>query len=472
MTAIYNNKTQPMRIKKIHFIGIGGSGMGGIAEVLYNLGYDVSGSDIAKNRVTKHLKSLGIKVYIGHKKEQLNDTQAVVISSAIKNDNPEFLYARENRIPIVPRAEMLAELMRFRYGIAVSGTHGKTTTTSLIAHILATANLDPTFIIGGVLNNTGTNAKLGGGSYLVAEADESDASFLHLQPMLSIVTNIDLEHMQTYQNDLSKLENAFLNFISNLPFYGLCILCIDDKGIENIISRVSRSFISYGFSNMADFQAIDINQKCEKMYFKIRDKLNNNTFDIELNLIGRHNILNTLAAIITAIEIGVSINDIKKALKSFQGVSRRLERHGILNIDKKKISLIDDYGHHPNEIKEVIKTIKNTYPNERLIIIFQPHRFSRTRDLFDDFVNVLSTTDALILLNIYPASEKPIANISSHSLAMAIRERGKVGPIVVNNNYDVIDLLPNIVIDGDIVLTLGAGDIGKLAKLLKKAFND
>lgn len=472
MTAIYNNKTQPMRIKKIHFIGIGGSGMGGIAEVLYNLGYDVSGSDIAKNRVTKHLKSLGIKVYIGHKKEQLNDTQAVVISSAIKNDNPEFLYARENRIPIVPRAEMLAELMRFRYGIAVSGTHGKTTTTSLIAHILATANLDPTFIIGGVLNNTGTNAKLGGGSYLVAEADESDASFLHLQPMLSIVTNIDAEHMQTYQNDLSKLENAFLNFISNLPFYGLCILCIDDKGIENIISRVSRSFISYGFSNMADFQAIDINQKGEKMYFKIRDKLNNNTFDIELNLIGRHNILNTLAAIITAIEIGISINDIKKALKSFQGVSRRLERHGILNIDEKKISLIDDYGHHPNEIKEVIKTIKNTYPNKRLIIIFQPHRFSRTRDLFDDFVNVLSTTDALILLNIYPASEKPIVNISSHSLAMAIRERGKVGPIVVNNNYDVIDLLPNIVIDGDIVLTLGAGDIGKLAKLLKKAFND
>ncbi len=472
MTAIYNNKTQPMRIKKIHFIGIGGSGMGGIAEVLYNLGYDVSGSDIAKNRVTKHLKSLGIKIYIGHKKEQLNDTQAVVISSAIKNDNPEFLYARENRIPIVPRAEMLAELMRFRYGIAVSGTHGKTTTTSLIVHILATANLDPTFIIGGVLNNTGTNAKLGGGSYLVAEADESDASFLHLQPMLSIVTNIDAEHMQTYQNDLSKLENAFLNFISNLPFYGLCILCIDDKGIENIISRVSRSFISYGFSNMADFQAIDINQKGEKMYFKIRDKLNNNTFDIELNLMGKHNILNTLAAIITAIEIDVSINDIKKALKSFQGVSRRLERHGILNIDEKKISLIDDYGHHPNEIKEVIKTIKNTYPNKRLIIIFQPHRFSRTRDLFDDFVNVLSTTDALILLNIYPASEKPIVNISSHSLAMAIRERGKVGPIVVNNNYDVIDLLPNIVIDGDIVLTLGAGDIGKLAKLLKKAFND
>ncbi|WXT99675.1 MAG: UDP-N-acetylmuramate--L-alanine ligase [Catillopecten margaritatus gill symbiont] len=457
------------RIKKIHFIGIGGSGMSGIAEVLHNLGYQVSGSDIAQSSVTERLQKLGCDLFYGHHQDNIKAIDAVVISSAISSKNPEVVEARKRHIPIVPRAEMLAEIMRFRFGIAVAGTHGKTTTTSLITHILNTANLDPTYIIGGILNSSGINARLGESDYLVAEADESDASFLLLQPMLSVITNIDQDHMSTYDNDYNKLTDAFINFTSNLPFYGACILCAEDTGVQDILKKITRPTITYGFSDGVDIQALNISQTGRKMYFEVRcHERTVKPFKVELNGIGKHNILNTLASIGVACELGINIEIIQDALKSFAGVARRLDFHGTLAIGDKQALLFDDYGHHPNEIKAVFESLKDTYKDKRLVVIFQPHRYTRTRDLFDDFAHALSKVDALILLDVYPANEHPIANINSGTLANSIRQRSALDPIVVKNTKEVLKVLPNVVQNDDVVLTLGAGDIHTLVNCLVK----
>ncbi len=455
------------RIKKIHFIGIGGSGMSGIAEVLHNLGYQISGSDLNQSSVTKRLEKLGCKIFNQHHQNNLQKVDAVVVSSAISSKNSEIIEARKTHIPIVPRAEMLAEIMRFRFGIAVAGTHGKTTTTSLITHILNTAKLDPTYIIGGILNSSGINAKLGESDYLVAEADESDASFLLLQPMLSVITNIDQDHMSTYDNDYNKLEDAFVNFTANLPFYGACVLCADDAGVKGILKKITRPVITYGFTDGVDIQAFNVGQIERKMYFEVKcAALAIRSFKVELNGIGKHNILNTLAAIGVACELGIDIKIIQTALKSFGGVARRLDFHGTLTIDDKQVLLFDDYGHHPNEIKAVFESLKDTYKDRRLVVIFQPHRYTRTRDLFDDFSNALSKVDVLILLDIYPANERPIANINSSTLANSIRQRSTLNPIVVKDTGEVLKVLPNIIQNEDVILTLGAGNIHSLVNLL------
>ncbi len=458
------------RIQKLHFIGIGGSGMSGIAEILHNLNYQISGSDIKQNSVTQRLQDLGCKITNTHHQDHVIGVQAVVVSSAIDNNNPELIKARELNIPIVPRAEMLAEIMRFRFGIAVAGTHGKTTTTSLITHILSVAKLDPTYIIGGILNSSGINAKLGESDYLIAEADESDASFLQLQPMLSVITNIDHDHMDSYDNDYQKLTSAFVEFALNLPFYGACIVCVDDAGVISILNHIHRPLITYGLGNNADIQAINISQVGRKMNFEVLYNKGKKSFSVELNLIGKHNILNTLAAIGVARELNIKVNTIKKALKSFAGVARRLDYHGCLNIEGKKVVFFDDYGHHPNEINAVFTSLQNTYPNRRLLVIFQPHRYSRTRDLFDDFAHALSKVGALILLEIYPASEKSIAGINSSSLAKSIRQRSLLDPIVVKNTDEALKVLPNIAQDGDVILALGAGNVSVLINLLMRTY--
>jgi len=460
------------RIQNIHFIGIGGSGMSGIAEVLNNLGYNITGSDISSNKATSKLERMGCKISYEHLATNVEGSQAVVVSSAIDKNNPEIIKARKLKIPIVPRAEMLADLMRFRFGIAIAGTHGKTTTTSLITHIFSVAKLDPTYIIGGILNSSGSNAKLGEGDYLIAEADESDASFLHLQPILSVITNIDQDHMQTYGNIYKNLKDAFISFTSNLPFYGTCIMCIDDTGVKEVIKSIHRPVVTYGFSKKADIQAINISQEGMQMHFEVKSAKYDHSFPVKLNQIGRHNILNTLAAIGICFEIGIDTKLIQRALSSFTGVARRLDYHGELNINDIKIPLFDDYGHHPNEIIEVFKSLKNTNPGNRLIVIFQPHRYTRTRDLFDDFASALTQVDALILLNIYPANEKPITHISSKSLADSIRQRSQLSPIVIKEAKEIFSVLPNIVEDGDILLTLGAGDIHTLPELLNERYDN
>ncbi len=454
------------RIRNIHFIGIGGSGMSGIAEVLNNLGYSISGSDTKSSKTTQRLEKLGCKITYQHQSNNVSDAQAVVVSSAIDMENPELIKAHKLNIPVVPRAEMLSEIMRFRFGIAVAGTHGKTTTTSLIAHILSVAKLDPTYIIGGILNSSGINAKLGESDYLIAESDESDASFLHLQPMLSVITNIDQDHMSTYGGDYQNLKDAFISFTSNLPFYGACILCMEDAGVADIANNIHRPLVTYGFNTGVDIQAKNIQQQGMQMHFDVVCDKYDKTFLVKLNLIGRHNILNTLAAIGIACELKIKTSIIQSALESFSGVARRLDHHGTLNINKHQVLLFDDYGHHPNEISAVFESLKNTYQDRRLVVIFQPHRYSRTRDLFDDFSRVLSQADALILLEIYPANEKSIARISSSSLASAIRKRSSLDPIVVKNKEEITNALPNVVKNNDVLLTLGAGDIHTIPKLL------
>jgi UDP-N-acetylmuramate--alanine ligase len=454
------------RIQNIHFVGIGGSGMSGIAEVLNNLGYNISGSDLCSNKASIKLEKMGCKITYEHLSSNVLGSQAVVVSSAINENNPEILEARKLNIPIVPRAEMLADLMRFRFGIAIAGTHGKTTTTSMIAHILSVAKLDPTYIIGGILNSSGSNAKLGQGDYLIAEADESDASFLHLQPILSVITNIDQDHMQTYGNVYQNLKDAFISFTSNLPFYGTCIMCIDDEGIKEVIDSIHRPVVTYGLSEDADIRAINISQKNMQMYFDIHSNKYNQTFSVKLNQIGKHNILNTLAAVGICLEIGIDTKLIEHSLGTFSGVARRLDYHGSIVIAKNELPLFDDYGHHPNEMTEVFESLQNTHPDKRLVVIFQPHRFTRTRDLFDDFASALSKVGALILLNIYPANEKPIAHINSKSLADSIRQRSSLIPVVINDTKEIYTVLPNIVEDGDMLLTLGAGDIHTLPELL------
>ncbi|OGT21323.1 MAG: UDP-N-acetylmuramate--L-alanine ligase [Gammaproteobacteria bacterium RBG_16_57_12] len=453
-------------IRRIHFVGIGGAGMSGIAEVLINLGYQVSGSDIQENAMTQRLRSLGAQVSIGHEAGHIAGTDVVVISSAVDAANVEVSAAREHRIPVVPRAEMLAELMRFRHGIAIAGTHGKTTTTSLIASVLAEGGLDPTFVIGGKLNSAGVHARLGASHYLVAEADESDASFLYLQPMTAVVTNIEADHMDTYGGDFERLRQTFIEFIHHLPFYGLAVLCVDDAVLRAMLPELSRPVLTYGLSEQADVRAADIRQLGARNYFKVIWPGRSNWLDITLNMPGRHNVCNALAAIAVAQRLGVGDSAIQSALAGFEGIGRRFQVYGEFTLAHGRVMLVDDYGHHPTEIAATIQAARATWPERRLVVAFQPHRYTRTRDLFEDFAAVLSSADGLLLLDIYAAGEAPISGIDGRTLSRAIRNRGKVDPVFAGSVGDMPDVLPDMLQDGDVLLIMGAGDIGKAAAKL------
>jgi len=457
------------RIKKVHFVGIGGAGMGGIAEVVANLGYKVSGSDIAENAMTERLVSLGVEVVLGHSAANVADADVVVISSAVNADNIEVMTAHNNTIPVIPRAEMLAELMRFRHGIAIAGTHGKTTTTSLVTSILDKTGLDPTYVIGGKLTSSASNSYLGKGEYLVAEADESDASFLLLQPMISVVTNIDADHLSTYDGDFEKLKDAFVEFLQHLPFYGLAVLCIDDEHVRSILPRVSRTVVSYGIHHEADIRAENVYFEGAKSYFTLRCCKDGRSLDICLNMPGEHNVLNALAAIAIAVELDVPDIVIQNALNEFQGVGRRFTQYGdIALVNNGSMTVVDDYGHHPTEMAATLKAMRNAWPDKRLVVIFQPHRYTRTRDLFEDLAKVLSEPDVLLLMDVYAASEEPIAGADGRSLAAAVRMRGKVNPIFVSDTEDVVDTLKAVAEDGDMLLTLGAGSVGQIAASLSE----
>jgi UDP-N-acetylmuramate--alanine ligase len=453
------------RVRALHFVGIGGSGMGGIAEVLLNLGYRVTGSDLRRNTVTEHLEALGATVYEGHDAGHVAGADAVVTSSAVDETNPEVRAARARRLPVVPRAEMLAELMRFRYGIAVAGTHGKTTTTSLVASLLAEAGLDPTFVIGGRLNSAASHARLGSGRYLVAEADESDASFLYLNPLLAVVTNIDADHLGTYEGDFQRLRSTFVEFLHHLPFYGLAVLCIDDPEIRGLLDSVSRPVRTYGFADDADVRGLDVSHDGLKSRFTV-SIAGEPPFPVTLNLPGRHNVLNALAAIAVARELDVPEDTIRTALDRFEGIGRRFQVYGDLALGGGAVTLVDDYGHHPREVAAVIDAVRAGWPGRRLVVAFQPHRFSRTRDLFDDFARVLSQADALIVTEVYAAGESPIAGADGRSLCRAIRVRGEVSPVFAESVDELCRVLPGVVEDGDLVLTLGAGSIGGAGAVL------
>ena len=454
------------RVECIHFIGIGGAGMSGIAEVLLNEGYKITGSDIAPNMVTERLESKGATIFIGHQKANIEKASVVVVSTAINEENPEILAARERRIPIVRRAEMLAELMRFRHGIAVAGTHGKTTTTALVTQIYSEANLDPTFVNGGLVKSAGTNARLGSSRILIAEADESDASFLHLQPMVSIVTNIEADHMDTYGGDFETLKQTFIDFLHNLPFYGQAILCIDDPVVRELIPQVSRQVITYGFSEDADVRIENYHQERQQGKFTVVRE-GKESLSITLNIPGRHNALNAAAAIAVATEDDISDEAILKAMANTQGTGRRFEHLGEFETGNGKAMLVDDYGHHPTEVDVTIKAARSGWKDKRLVMIFQPHRYSRTRDLYDDFANVLDQVDVLIMLDVYAAGEKPISGADGRALCRTIRGRGKLDPIFVPDTKTLPSVLANVLQDGDLVLTQGAGDVGKVAKLLE-----
>ena len=456
------------RIRRIHFVGIGGVGMSGIAEVLINLGYAVSGSDLQLSPNAKRLADLGAKVFVGHRAENVQAAEVVVVSSAVDQANPELVAARLHKIPVVSRAEMLAELMRFRYGIAVAGTHGKTTTTSLAASVLAEAGLDPTFVIGGRLNSAGTNAQLGTGDYLVAEADESDASFLHLQPMIAIVTNIDEDHMETYGGDFQRLKDTFLEFLHHLPFYGLAVLCLDDPGVREILPSVNKPVKTYGLSEDADIRAVNIVRQGFSSRFTVLRPGCGESLDVTVNLPGSHNILNALAVIGVATELGVCDENIQRALSGFKGIGRRFQLNGELALRGGVVTFVDDYGHHPREVAATLDSARQAFPGRRLVVVFQPHRYTRTRDLFEDFVGVLSKVDLLLLLEVYAAGEAPIAGADGRSLSRAIRLRGQVDPIFVPKGDELGEVLPQLLEPGDVVLTLGAGNIGALAAELPK----
>ena len=456
------------RVKKVHFVGIGGAGMSGIAEVMLTQGFQVSGSDLGSNAATRRLESLGARVVQGHVASNSQDADVVVVSTAVKNDNPEVIAARANHIPVVPRAMMLAELMRLKQGIAVAGTHGKTTTTSLIASILAEANMDPTFVIGGRLEAAGANARLGQGEFIVVEADESDASFLYLQPVLAVITNIDADHMETYGHDFEKLKTAFVDFVEHLPFYGLAVLCADDTHVNAIIPRISKPVMTYGTSDQAMIRATAIRADQGRMHFNVlindpRLKAVTDKFSVTLNLPGIHNVLNALAAIAVALEIGVTSDAIVKALAEFKGVGRRFQRYGEIPLPNGgSFLLVDDYGHHPVEMAATIAAVRGAYPEKRMVLAFQPHRYSRTRDVFEDFVKVLSTTDALLLTEVYAAGEAPIVAADGRSLARAVRLAGKVEPLFVDQVQELSQAIMNIAQSGDIVLTMGAGSISQV----------
>jgi UDP-N-acetylmuramate--alanine ligase len=451
---------------RVHFIGIGGVGMSGIAEVLCTLGYQVSGSDNADNAVTRRLTSLGAKVHRGHAAANVLDTDCVVVSSAIRKDNPELMEARAQRIPIVPRAEMLAELMRFRRGIAVAGTHGKTTTTSLAASVLGEGGLDPTFVIGGKLLAAGANARLGQGQWLVAEADESDGSFLRLNPAIAVVTNIDADHLENYGGDFANVQAAFAEFLHRLPFYGLAVLCIDDPEVEALANDTPRHVTRYGFSPQADVRAEDVSQIGACMHFTLHLPDGSRT-PVHLALPGRHNVQNALAAAAIGWQLGVSAEAIASALAKFEGIGRRFNLLAQLRTPKgATVQLVDDYGHHPKELEAVFAAARGGWPDKRLVVAFQPHRYSRTRDLFDEFAAVLSTVDALVLTDVYAAGEAPIAGADAKALARAIRTRGRVDPVVVGAASELSGVLPDVLQDGDLLLLMGAGDIGAAAQQL------
>ena len=451
------------RIRNIHFIGIGGAGMSGIAEVFHNLGYQISGSDISESAMVRHLRELDIAIAIGHHTDNVADAHVVVVSSAIDEDNPEVEHARELRIPVVRRAEMLAELMRFRRGIAVAGTHGKTTTTSLVASVLAGGDIDPTYVIGGKLISSGSHARLGLSDYLVAEADESDASFLYLQPMMSIVTNIDRDHLSTYEGDFERLKATFVEFLHHLPFYGLAVLCIDDPVVREIMAQVARPVLTYGESEDADVRITDITPRGSKTAFKVVLPDNPDKLEIELNLPGTHNVLNATAAIAIAWELDVSRTAIAAALSEFSGIGRRCQITENVAVANGKVMHIDDYGHHPVEIAATLAGIRAAWPQQRLAVLFQPHRYTRTRDLFEDFSQVLADVDQLILLEVYPAGESHIKNADGRALARSIRARGKVDPVFVEDLQGLDDVVDTVLQDGDIFVTLGAGSIGAWA---------
>ena len=450
------------KVKHIHFVGVGGSGMSGIAEVLVHLGYTVTGSDIAASATTRRLESEGVKVVIGHAAENAAGADAVVISTAVKADNPEVVAARERKIPVVPRAQMLAELMRLKRGIAIAGTHGKTTTTSLVTSILAEGGIDPTFVIGGRLNAAGANARLGSGDFLVAEADESDASFLFLSPVLSVVTNIDADHMETYGHDFERLKGAFVDFLNRLPFYGVAVLCGDDANVRAIMPQVSKQIVTYGLTPGCNFYAENIVAADGQMRFDcVRVNGTTSRLSITLNLPGLHNVLNALAAIAVATEVQVSDAAIVKALAEFKGVGRRFQRYGEVALPAAgSFTLVDDYGHHPVEMAATLAAARGAFPGRRLVLAFQPHRYTRTRDCFEDFVKVLSTVDALLLAEIYAAGEAPIVAADGRSLARALRVGGKVEPVFVEDIAAMPQTIMDVARDGDVVLCMGAGSIG------------
>lgn len=456
------------RIRRMHFVGIGGAGMCGIAEVIKNQGYDVSGSDIKASKTTARLEQMGVQVFIGHDAANIVGADVLVVSTAIDSENPEIKAAIERHVPIVRRAEMLGELMRYRHGIAVAGTHGKTTTTSLLTCMLDEEGLDPTYVIGGLLNRTGTNAALGASRYLVAEADESDASFLHLQPMAAIVTNIDADHMDTYGGSFEVLKDTFIQFLHNLPFYGLAVMCGDDPVIRELLPRVGRPVLTYGFADNNDIRAVDVVQMGMQTCFTVlrRDR---EPLTVVLSIPGLHNVLNALAAIGIATDEGVSDAAIARALEGFTGVGRRFQIQGEFALGDGSVKLVDDYGHHPKEVEATIKAARQSHPHHRLVMLFQPHRFSRTRDCFEDFVDVLSQVDVLLLMEVYPAGEKPIVGADSRSLARSIRLRGQVEPILVEPvDTQLEPVLKSILQAGDLVLTQGAGNVGAVSNDLAR----
>jgi UDP-N-acetylmuramate--alanine ligase len=457
------------KVKNIHFVGIGGAGMSGIAEVLINLGYRVSGSDLAASTVTERLAALGARIALGHAAEHVAGADAVVVSTAVKSDNPEVTAARAKRVPVVPRALMLAELMRLKQGVAIAGTHGKTTTTSLVASVLAEGGLDPTFVIGGRLTKAASNARLGTGEFIVVEADESDASFLHLQPVMAVVTNIDADHMETYGHDFARLKQSFVEFLQNLPFYGAAVLCVDDRHVREIVPFVSKPVVSYGFAPDAMVRAEGVEHCGGEMCFRAVREGIPGALEVRVNLPGRHNVQNSLAAIAIATELGVPDAAILKALAEFHGVGRRFQRYGDIALAAGgHFALVDDYGHHPAEMAATLEAARGAFPGRRILLAFQPHRYTRTRDLFEDFVKVLSTVDALLLAEVYPAGEAPIVAADGRALARAVRVAGKVEPVFVEDIAAMAQAIRDAARDGDVVMTMGAGSIGGVPGQLAK----
>ncbi len=464
------------KVKRVHFVGIGGSGMSGIAEVMLNLGFQVTGSDLSESATTQRLRQRGAQIHVGHDGAHVEGADAVVTSTAVKADNPEVAAARARRVPVVPRAMMLAELMRLRQGIAIAGTHGKTTTTSLIASVLAESGMDPTFVIGGRLEAAGTHAKLGSGEFIVVEADESDASFLYLQPVLAVVTNIDADHMETYGHDFGRLRQAFLEFIGHLPFYGMAVLCIDDDNVRSLLPIITKPVTTYGLSEAAQVRAVDVRAQNGQMRFRVMRRGFDSgqpkpspDLDVTLNLPGVHNVQNALAAIAVAMEIGVPDEAIVSALKKFAGVGRRFQRHGEIALPGGgSFTLVDDYGHHPAEMEATLAAARGAFPSRRLMLVFQPHRYTRTRDCFEDFVRVLSSVDALLLTEVYAAGEAPIVAADGRALARAVRVAGKVEPVFVESVAEVPAAVLAAAQAGDVVITMGAGSIGTVPGLLAK----
>jgi len=457
------------RIQIIHFVGIGGSGMGGIAEVLLNLGYTVQGSDLKANAVTRRLERLGAAIFMGHAAGHLGQADVVVVSSAVHPSNPEIAAALAKRIPVVPRAEMLGELMRFRYSIAVAGTHGKTTTTSLVASVLAEGGLDPTFVIGGRLQSADSNARLGAGRFLVAEADESDASFMHLQPMLAIVTNIDNDHLATHDGDFSRLKQSYVDFLHNLPFYGLAVLCADDEHVQSIVRDIGRPFVTYGMAESADLRAVNVVRDGLRSRYEAR-RPGSAPLPITINLPGRHNVQNSLAAVAIGFELGIGDAAIQRALAGFQGIERRLQQLGDIHFPHGNALLVDDYGHHPTEIAATLDAVRQAWPGRRVVLAFQPHRYTRTRDLLDDFARVLGACEVLLIGEVYAAGEQPIAGADGRAICRAVRSRGLVEPVFVEHIENLAESLRGVLRDGDLVLTMGAGSIGAVAQDLRSRF--